>query len=122
MSDLTYRRVMSSHRDPGVGLNAAVAAELRAERVALGMTLDALASASGISKVSVQRYLRPTRYIDMETLDLLAGAMGVHPETIMDRAVERLGRSVLIPRQQRRRFHRQQQSRHDRSGISTPTS
>lgn len=72
------------------GLNGAVAAELRAERAALGWTNDDIAAASGIPKVSVQRYLVPKRGITMEILAELAHAMGTTPLAIMTRAETRL--------------------------------
>lgn len=78
--------------NPGVGLNAAVAAELRAERAAQRMTVDALAHVAGISKGSLLRYLKPSRHINIDTLEELAHALGTTSEEIVAAAKHRLAR------------------------------
>lgn len=72
------------------GLTAAIAAELRAEKAARGMSNDDIARASGVSKVAVQRYLRPTRAITVTTLEALCGAVGVDTVELVRRARSRM--------------------------------
>lgn len=83
---------MSRDRDPATGLNAAVAAELRAELAARGWSQKDLASASGVPQVSSQRYLKPSRHIDTGVLEELAEALDLSPEEVMLAAVRRLDR------------------------------
>lgn len=73
------------------GINGAIAAELRAERAARRMSNRDLADRSGVSKVSVQRYLAPTRTIPVDVLDVLATALGSSIGEIVTRAEERRG-------------------------------
>ena len=68
--------------------NAAVAAELRAERARVGTSYDALVELSGIAKSSVQRYLSGKRDIPVPALLDLCRALGVSPRVIFDRAYE----------------------------------
>lgn len=63
-----------SKNDPGMSLNAALAATLNGERVRSGLTFDALATKSGISKRQLMRLLSTAeRDIDVPVLDTLAG-------------------------------------------------
>lgn len=82
----------NSAKDPASGMNAAVAAELRAEKAALGLTNQDLADRSGIPVVSVQRYLAPSRNIDIEILGALCDALGVSLTEIARAAEARLSR------------------------------
>lgn len=72
------------------GITGAVAAQLRAERAASGLTLDDLVAATDMSKSSIQRYLRGDRIVDVEDLALFSRAFGVSMTTILDRAQERM--------------------------------
>lgn len=74
------------------GLNGAIAAQLRAERVALGLSNDDLAEQTGIPVVSIQRYLAGTRKIDIGTLEAIAAALGVTATQIVRDAEARLER------------------------------
>lgn len=76
-------------RDPSKGLNAAVAAQLRAERAAADLTVEQLAREADMSPVSVQRYLRGKRHIDVAVLFQLAKALEVEPAEIVANAQRR---------------------------------
>lgn len=74
------------------GINQAAAAVLRGELAALDWTLEDLSRASGIPRVSVQRYLKGTRRMDLDTLGTIAVALGTDAATVMSAAVARLDR------------------------------
>lgn len=78
------------------GLNAAVAAELRAEKAAQNLTNQDIAVLSGIPIVSVQRYLAPKRAIDLVVLEQLSRAVGKTPTEIVAAAEQRLARSAAL--------------------------
>ena len=61
--------------EPSEGLNAAVAAQLRAERAAQNVTVKQLADLSGVSFSSLRRYLAADRQIDVSVLAALAEAL-----------------------------------------------
>ena len=81
-------------KDPSVGINAAVAAELRAERGAQKITVEALAQRSGVPKRTLLRLLNAERGIAMEPLTAIAGALNVPVSLVVSRAEERLEREV----------------------------
>jgi len=72
------------------GLNAAMAAEFRAERAAQSMTVAGLVDASGIGKSQLLRILNEHREIDMHDLARLAHAFNLEPDELMRRAQDRL--------------------------------
>ena len=73
------------------GLNAAIAATLNGERVALGLTFDDLADKSGISARSLKRYLSSTdRDIKVDVLARVAQAMDISVDEVIRRADQRL--------------------------------
>jgi transcriptional regulator with XRE-family HTH domain len=74
------------------GLNGAVAAELRAEKAALGLNNAELGIRAGIPKVSVQRYLEPARPINVDILEALAVAMGRKASDVIFAAEVRMSR------------------------------
>lgn len=76
------------------GLNGAVAAELRAEKAAQNLTNQDIADSSGIPVVSVQRYLAPTREIDVTVLGRLAVALGKTAAEVVEAAEVRLARQA----------------------------
>jgi len=78
-------------KDPRSGLNSAVAAELRAERVAQDVTLEELHQRSGLGRSTVHRALRAERLISIEALAAISAALGVSATTILERAEKRLG-------------------------------
>lgn len=73
-------------------INSAVAAELRAERGALSVTVDRLAETSGVPKRTLIRYLKAERSIDIASLWSIATSLGVDPGEIMRRAELRMSR------------------------------
>lgn len=81
-------------KDPSVGINAAVAAELRAERGAQKITVEALAQRSGVPKRTLLRLLNAERGIAMEPLTAIAGALNVPVSLVVSRAEERLEREA----------------------------
>lgn len=81
-------------KDPAVGLNAAVAAELRAERGAQKVTVDALAARSGIPKRTLLRLLNAERGVTLAHLSAITGALDVDAVLILRRAEERLARDA----------------------------
>lgn len=73
------------------GLNAALAAVLRAERGASkAMTNKWLADKTGLTVASVQRYLAGDRHMDVNHLAAFADALGMTPAELADKARERL--------------------------------
>lgn len=79
---------------PGEGLNAAVAAELRAERAARRITLQQLADESLVPLMSVRRYLNADRNIDVAVLYALAKALGTTPLEVVEAAQIRMAREA----------------------------
>lgn len=72
------------------GLNAAIAATLNGERVAVGMTFDELADKTGISARSLKRYLSSAdRDISIPILARLSVAMDLPVLEIVARAERR---------------------------------
>ena len=69
------------------GINQAAAAVLRGELAALDWTLEDLAEASGVPRVSVQRYLKGSRRMDLDMLATLASALGTDSVAVMSAAV-----------------------------------
>lgn len=78
--------------DRGRKLNAAVAAVLRGERAALGLTIEELSRRSGIPAVSLQRFLAARRTINFDVLEDLAPAVRMQPADIVILAQERISR------------------------------
>lgn len=75
---------------PGEGLNAAVAAELRAEQGRVRRSAPALAADAKIPYGSLRRYLAAERHIDVATLDALATALGTTSAAIVAAAEQRM--------------------------------
>ena len=92
-----------SDKDPTKGLNAAVAAELRAERVAQEITFDDLVKRVSLSRNTVWRLLNAERFITIEALVEVADALGVSVLDIVERAEKRLARDAPPPRRRGRR-------------------
>lgn len=67
----------------------AIAAEVRAERAAKKMTIAELSQASRVPEATLNRYLAGKRDIPGSTLLALAGALGVEPGQILNRAALR---------------------------------
>lgn len=79
---------------PTEGLNAAVAAELRAEAGAKRLSDKALAEKAGVNYASLRRWLGKDtgneRHIDVAVLSTLADALEISPVEIVDRARKRV--------------------------------
>jgi len=76
---------------PDNALTLAVAAELQQVRKAQGMTQQDLAEASGIPRVSIQRYENGGS-IKIEDLGRLSYALGEDPSELFTRAAARVKR------------------------------
>lgn len=87
---------MTSIAKPDEGLNAAVAAELRAERAAKDLTAKDLSALAGIPYASLRRYLGAERHIDVATLAELCRALDLDVGALVARATERLERGQPI--------------------------
>ena len=74
----------------GDNLAAAVAAQLRAERGAAELTYKELADRAGLTEQSVMRYLTEKREPNAGQLGALCDALGLTPQELMIRAVERI--------------------------------
>lgn len=70
----------------GDAFNAAVAAELRAERARKKITFEALASAAGLSKSATMNYFNNKREIPTGSLADICAELGVSPRLIFERA------------------------------------
>lgn len=70
----------------GDEFNAAVAAELRAQRGRVQKTVDTLVRETGLSKSAVLNYLNDKRDIPMPALFSLCKALGISPAEVMELA------------------------------------
>lgn len=70
--------------DFGDEFNAAVAAELRAQRGRTKLTIDSLATRTGLSKSAVLNYLNAKRDIPMPAFHSLTSALGISPASVME--------------------------------------
>ena len=82
-------------------MNGAVAAVLRGERAASGITLDELSGKTGIPAVSLQRYLKGKRHLDVDIVWTIAGGLEIDVSDVFARAAGRLaanhaGHSILV--------------------------
>lgn len=79
-------------KDPATGLNGAVAAELRAERVAKKITFNVLTRRVSLSKSTLLLLFNARRLISLEALVEITSALGVSVIEIIERAEKRLER------------------------------
>lgn len=93
----TLETMSTQVTNPGTGLNAAAAAELRALREQKHMTMRSLSAASGIPLRSLTRLLGGQRPITFDPLCALADALEVSVSTIISRAEDRLREEQRIP-------------------------
>lgn len=77
---------MTPPNEPHAGLNAAVAAEIRAELARQKLSVQALALKSGVAYGSLRRYINAERHIDLDVLHDLCAALGVSPRDLVERA------------------------------------
>lgn len=78
-------------RNPSKGLNAAVAAELRSERVIQQVSIETLVERTGLGRSTVLNTLNAKRLLGVEAVASIAEALGVSVTTIFARAEKRLG-------------------------------
>lgn len=74
----------------GDNLASAVAEQLRAERAAANLTQKELAEKAGLKEQSVMRYLNGVREPNAGQLGALCDALGITPQDLMMRAVDRI--------------------------------
>lgn len=80
-------------KDPSKGLNAALAATLKGELAASGMTFDQLAAKTGISKRTLLRQLSSMeRHIDISHAAVMAEQFGLTLAQVLVMAEERMER------------------------------
>lgn len=72
-------------------INQALAAELRAERGALDLTVEELSARADINKSTLMRILAGTRDINVTQLAKLSAALNVTSDALFRRAVDRMG-------------------------------
>lgn len=77
-------------KDHSRGWNAAVAAQVRAERAAKGWTLDSLAAKSGVPKRTLIRLVKTERAFDVAQLAAIAEALDITMSEFLSRADARL--------------------------------
>jgi transcriptional regulator with XRE-family HTH domain len=76
--------------DRTTGLNAAVAAEIRAERAAHKIDVEDLAKMIGVGRSKMINILKPSIDIDIPDLVALGRVFGVSAATLVARAEERM--------------------------------
>lgn len=72
--------------------NLALAAEIRAERAASGLTQMQLAEKSGINYETLKFVLKGTRPINVTQIVQLSRAFGIEPAVLVERAMARAER------------------------------
>lgn len=84
---------------PQEGINAALAAEVRAEmaRRRPRMTYGELAEASGVPLSSLKRYITAERHFTVQHLAKVASGLGISSHDLLDRATERWERVSSHP-------------------------
>ena len=79
-------------------LNRAVSEQLRAERAASNMTIDALANAAGVNRKTVMRLESGERSADVMQLAAMCAVFGLPLGDFMARAQQRVDRSRVAVR------------------------
>lgn len=74
------------------GLETAIATQIRVELAENGMEQRDLAEAVGIESATLSRYMTGKRSMPMPTFFRVADALGLSPQTLMQRAEARLAR------------------------------
>lgn len=82
---------------------AAFAAQLRAERAAIGMSQEDLAAASGVSHSAIARIETGVRVMDTAQLGAFCRALGLSLATFAIRADERMRADAEAPARSRQR-------------------
>lgn len=76
------------------GLEAALATQVKVELVERGMDQKTLSERVGIHPVTMTKYLKNQRSMPLPVLIDIAGALGVSPRVLMQRAEARLRSSA----------------------------
>lgn len=76
-------------RDDANQFNKCVGAQARAEAAARGIAVAKLAQMTGINRETLDRWLKGERAMSVPTLFKIAMALGMKPQTILERAEER---------------------------------
>lgn len=94
MVTIGYGLPMSTvEKDPDKGLNAALAATLKGELAASGMTFDQLAAATGISKRTLLRQLSTReRHLNIDHVAAIAATFNLTAAEVLAAAEARLER------------------------------
>jgi transcriptional regulator with XRE-family HTH domain len=74
------------------GLEAALATQIKVELVERGLDQKTLAERVGIHPVTMTKYLKNQRVMPVSTLFEIAGALGLSPRVLMQRAEARVAR------------------------------
>lgn len=77
---------MSTEQSHASGLNGAVVRQVKAERAAAGLTVEALAKTSGVPERTLVRYLGFERALSLEVVEKLARGLDISVATLMTRA------------------------------------
>lgn len=84
---------MPANLSPQSPINHALAAEIRAERAAAGLTQQQLATASGINYETLRLVLTGERPINITQIVALATVFSITPADLVHRATRRLERT-----------------------------
>lgn len=79
------------NNDPKSAAYSALAAEIRAERAALGITVKELAIRSGVPYGTLNRLLPGAQDFTFSQMAQIATGLGITPAELSDRAVRRMG-------------------------------
>ena len=74
------------------GLEAALGTQIKVELVEKGLDQKTLAERVGIHPVTMTKYLKNQRTMPVNVLFDIAGALGLSPRTLMQRAEARIAR------------------------------
>ena len=88
--------MVSIAKDPAIGLNGAVAAELRAERTAKGITFDTHQTCQPLQSTLLFLF-NARRLISLEALAEITSALDISVIEIIERAENRLERELSEP-------------------------
>lgn len=81
---------------------AAVAEQLRAERAASGLTIDALAKRAGLGRNTIMRFESGERSPNVEQLSAITDALGLTLTTLLVRAQDRVDAASASSQRRRR--------------------
>lgn len=73
-------------------MEAALGTQLKIELTERGMSQADLADAVGVGRVAINKYIKGRVSPTMDTFAKMAGALGITPDVLMSRVVERASR------------------------------